>query len=135
MFESLEGTIAAAVVESLNAISVADGYHTDQPLPKIEVDAALVGSSTEWVRFAVDVEIGAVGSGRADRVRRALDFVADIRRRLLDEDPTLGGRALSVEEVAVEEPAADPLTRNDGSARLSFEVRTLPAEADEKEQA
>jgi hypothetical protein len=146
MSDSVEDTFVAAVGESLQAISPADGYHTQLPLAMSSADplvkplpgaAPLVRVSCESGqsgRIVFAVAFWVVGSGRGDSVRQALNLVSDIKRRLLDEDPTLGGKVLSVDEIAADEPEMDPIARNDGSARLSFEARVLPPETDEKEQ-
>lgn len=147
---TIEARVERAVARSLRAITRESGYHVtpavglgDGPPPPVgsatvyvKTDAATAATSADITRreysVVVTLSCWVPPPGGADGVRRVLDLVSDIRRRLQD-DRSLDGSVLEFEELEGDD-ADDALVRGDGSARLSYRARVVTI-ADETKEA
>lgn len=142
---TIEARVGRAVVKSLRAITAAEGFHTT---PVVEADAEISPGGVAVVRITTDaatpaesvdaeqraydivvsIDCRVSGPGGADGVRRVLDLVSDVRRRLA-EDRSLDGSVLEIQEL-VGYPADAAIARGNGSARLAYRARVVTSAID-----
>jgi hypothetical protein len=118
--------VASAVMDSLASLSPGE-----TPTPRVTVTVDESASSAESV--VVMVECRADGLGWADRVVRTLNLAAAVRRRLVEEDPTLKGAVSGITEVNPYEQSQELVeqVRAERSLCVTFAIALLP-ETDEK---